>query len=367
MTYYHASGTYPQPEFGYPGIPEPPKPWWKRGSRKFYQGIVAVGAIVTAITAVVTFRLPHDVQDTAAITATAATGVRLNEYKEHTVPLRAKPASMRRVAQVEVSIGATSQNSSKTGSPMDTTAAAASPTAETQGSNVPSMTSAPTVTGVPTASGPPTATDVPTDTTGTPKAAMVLHPFAQAQAAIGDGGWSVFPQPGLVSSQQWVPHVLKKIVDVGNTLSLRPDDVGVVAQIMASSVLTDASAAGKPAAKTTAERVRELKDMRTAKVKGSRKRQLVGVVVSANVEVSGLRGKEVMLSWSMWQTGGDQRVYGAWLNERLAYRLKATTDDDTASLDFWVPLPRTRGPYIIRARLAYNGDALAAGDTQPFS
>jgi hypothetical protein len=198
---------------------------------------------------VVTFRLPHDVQDTAAITATAATGVRLNEYKEHIVPLHAKPASMRRVAQVDVSIDATSRDSSKTGTPTDTTPASASPTAETQGSTVPSVTSAPTVTGVPTVSGPPTATDVPTDTTGTPKPAMVLHPFARAQAAIGDSGWSVFPQPGLVGSQQWVPHVLKKIVDVGNALSLRPDDVGAVAQIMASSVLTDASAAGKLAAR----------------------------------------------------------------------------------------------------------------------
>ena len=148
---------------------------------------------------------------------------------------------------------------------------------------------------------------------------------------------------------------------------MRPDDVSAVAQFLASSVLTDPGALGKPAARTTAERVRELKDMRTTRVHGSRKRQLVGVVVSANVEVSGLRGKEVLLSWSMWQTGGSERIYGAWLNERLAYRLKATTDDDTASLDFWIPLPRTKGPYIVRARLAYNGNTLAAGDTPPFT
>jgi hypothetical protein len=313
-----------------------------------------VGAIVTAVTAVVTFRLPHDVEDTAAITTTATTGVRLNEYTEHIVPLHAKPASMRRVAQIDVSTDATSLDPANAGSPTATTPASAS-AAETQDSTMPSATSS------------PTAIEVPTDTTGTPTPAMVLHPFAGAQAAVGSNGWSVFPQPGLAGSRHWVPYVLKKIEDVGSDLSLRPDDVGAVAQIMASSVLTDGSALGKPAAKTTAERARELKDMRTTRVKGSRKRQLVGVVVSANVEVSGLRGKEVLLSWSMWQTGGSKRVYGAWLNERLAYRLEATTDDDTASLDFWIPLPRTKGPYIVRARLAYNGDTLAAGDTQPFS
>jgi hypothetical protein len=131
---------------------------------------------------------------------------------------------------------------------------------------------------------------------------------------------------------------------------------------MATSALTSSS---NPV-KIADERVTELKNMRTTKPKGSKKRYVIGVVVSANIEISGLRGKPVMLSWSMWQTGGSERLYGAWLNERLAYRLEATTDHDTAALDFWIPLPKARGPYVVRAQLTLNDTTLVAADTQPF-
>jgi hypothetical protein len=92
----------------------------------------------------------------------------------------------------------------------------------------------------------------------------------------------------------------------------------------------------------------------------------LGVVITADLELAGLRGKPVLLSWSMWQQGGKKRLYGNWLNRNLAYRLEATTDRDTTSLDLWVPLPRSPGPYFIRVNLTAADSLLASSDSQPF-
>jgi hypothetical protein len=112
--------------------------------------------------------------------------------------------------------------------------------------------------------------------------------------------------------------------------------------------------------------VATFKKLRTGKAKGSRKAQPVGVVVNANVELGGLRGKPVHLSWSMWQKDGGGQLYGEWLNERLAYRIVATSDHDTAGVDYWIPLPKQKGPYFIRSRLTLDGTTLASADSDPF-
>ena len=92
----------------------------------------------------------------------------------------------------------------------------------------------------------------------------------------------------------------------------------------------------------------------------------LGVVISADLELAGLRGKPVLLSWSMWQQGGKKRLYGNWLNRNLAYRLEATTDRDTTTVDLWVPLPKSPGPYFIRVNLTAGKAPLASADSPPF-
>jgi hypothetical protein len=87
--------------------------------------------------------------------------------------------------------------------------------------------------------------------------------------------------------------------------------------------------------------------------------------VTADLELAGLRGKPVLLSWSMWQQGGNKRLYGDWLNRNLAYRLEATTDRDT-TLDLWIPLPKAPGPYFVRVDLTAGRSTLASADSQPF-
>jgi hypothetical protein len=121
---------------------------------------------------------------------------------------------------------------------------------------------------------------------------------------------------------------------------------------------------GNPVAPgVAAERVvKVLKDARTAQ-----RKEPLGVVVSVDVELAGLRDKPVLLSWSMWQKNGTtRRLYGNWLNRNLAYRLKASTDRDTATLDLWIPLPKPPGPYFVRMQLTASGSARASTDSQPF-
>jgi hypothetical protein len=117
-----------------------------------------------------------------------------------------------------------------------------------------------------------------------------------------------------------------------------------------------------------------IEDSRTVSVKqsrksrkGKRKREMLGVVVNANVALSGLRGKRVVLSWTFWRGDGDTQVYGTWLNENHAYELVAGSDHDSGAVDFWIPLPKAKGPYFIRSKLTRDGQVLATHDSKEFS
>ena len=85
----------------------------------------------------------------------------------------------------------------------------------------------------------------------------------------------------------------------------------------------------------------------------------LGELVNVNVELSGLQGRPVFLSWSIFQKGGQSNLFGKWLSDFVAYRLEATTNDDTGTLEMWIPLPKQPGPYFIRLTLT-TGDASLA-------
>ena len=77
----------------------------------------------------------------------------------------------------------------------------------------------------------------------------------------------------------------------------------------------------------------------------------MGELVSVNLELIGLKGQPVSLSWSIYQVGGKASLYGNWLHDFTAYRLQASTDDDTGSVLMWVPLPRLPGPWATTAMM----------------
>ena len=92
----------------------------------------------------------------------------------------------------------------------------------------------------------------------------------------------------------------------------------------------------------------------------------MGELVSVNLELVGLQGQPVLLSWSIFQEGGSNHLSGNWLGNFVAYRLEATTNDDTGTLEMWIPLPKQHGPYFIRLTLTTGGENLASMNSDPF-
>ena len=99
----------------------------------------------------------------------------------------------------------------------------------------------------------------------------------------------------------------------------------------------------------------------------SSQRQPLGELISVNLELLGLQGQPVFLSWSIFQEGGQNNLSGNWLGNFVAYRLEGTTSDDTGTLEMWIPLPKQPGPYFVHLSLSTaGGDNLTSMDSGPF-
>ena len=93
----------------------------------------------------------------------------------------------------------------------------------------------------------------------------------------------------------------------------------------------------------------------------------VGASLTANIELTGLRGQTVDLAWSIFKVGGDgDPLLGRWLGTIPAYRLQPSTDHDTTSVPLWTPLPPDPGRYFARLTLNIDGTALASADSREF-
>ena len=100
---------------------------------------------------------------------------------------------------------------------------------------------------------------------------------------------------------------------------------------------------------------------------GNRKWQPLGELVSVDMELAGLQGQPVLLSWSIFQKDGPSHLSAKWIGNFVAYRLDATTNDDTGTLEMWIPLPKQHGPYFVRLTLTTTGGAsLASMDSGLF-
>jgi hypothetical protein len=100
---------------------------------------------------------------------------------------------------------------------------------------------------------------------------------------------------------------------------------------------------------------------------GEKTTEPVGELITADLDLTGLKGQPVMLSWSIFPEDGAGQLPQQWEGQFVVYRLVATTDDDSASVALWVPLPRQRGPYVVRLTLSLGSAVLAGQDSGPFS
>jgi hypothetical protein len=75
--------------------------------------------------------------------------------------------------------------------------------------------------------------------------------------------------------------------------------------------------------------------------------EAVGVAVSFDVTLEGFKGRRAEVHWTLYREHGGP-VRHAWLIDHRVLRLKGERDTDMASSDFWIPLPKLRGPYYVR-------------------
>ncbi len=85
----------------------------------------------------------------------------------------------------------------------------------------------------------------------------------------------------------------------------------------------------------------------------------VGVLVTVDAVLVGLRDEPVQLRWAMWQETGGGRLHGGWLNDHLVYRMRPDTDRDSTTVDLWIPLPKTAGPFVVDVIASAGGADLA--------
>jgi hypothetical protein len=103
-----------------------------------------------------------------------------------------------------------------------------------------------------------------------------------------------------------------------------------------------------------------------ASLKGAADTQQRGELISVDMRARGLQGQSLNLSWSIFPQNQAHHLSGKWLHSYNAYRLEPTTNDDTGSLEIWVPLPEQPGPYFVRLILTTDGEGLASAESGLF-
>lgn len=357
---------------GMPGA-ESTRRWWNRITKT----ILTLGALAGAIAAILSLRPSPDPEDSARFTAVHVTSrVPLSEYRQRSAAM--VPQGSRREKGRQRDRGALAQITEPDWAANDKSPAPAGPFAVVRRLQPDPTTSSPTDPNTDTSAPEPSSPDT-TASSSTATSTMDTATTATSTtdtSTLETAGPPATPDAGVLSSSTpfVVPSELKQEdVRKVTTIAFRrakdevpgcdPNLDGCEQIMSAMGVGHALDLEGNPVAPgVAAERViKVLKDART-----TRRKEPLGVVVSVDVELAGLRGKPVFLSWSMWQQSGDTRLYGKWLNRNLAYRLEATTDRDTTTFDLWVPLPKPPGPYFIRIQLTANGSARASTDSQPF-
>jgi len=90
-------------------------------------------------------------------------------------------------------------------------------------------------------------------------------------------------------------------------------------------------------------------------------RNPLGWVVAVNLDISGLDGEPLLLTWSL--DGLDVPL--TWRSDTVAYRLMPTTDHDGGSVEVWVPGLKRRGVYQVNLELARGSDGVVLYRNDP--
>lgn len=342
---------------------------WNRATKV----ILGAGALATAIAAVVALAvrfLPSPEHENVArfLSVQPLSQLPLNQFQQRSAAFGTQSAGRGIGATLAAAVTGRSSSPSAQSNPTDQPTPSPSvatplPTASPQPSPTVSPSSTPTPAPTASPSGTASPATVSPTQTGTPtgsQAGRILFP----------------PPPGMSpTGESRVGADLVRVVageDPGLDLAHCPECSDRFLHMGA----LDPNGHNRPlqkAAATIAHVLRDSQSVLAPAGPGSQgtgvrnKRVPLGELVSVNLELAGLRGQPVFLSWSIFQESGRNRLFGNWLNSFVAYRLEATTEDDTGTVEMWIPLPKVPGPYFIRISLSTDGASLTSMNSGPFN
>jgi hypothetical protein len=320
------------------------KPWWRRGWALVSGAILAAGAVASAITAILGLVRPDpDVVDRAEITfIDLIPAVPLSQYEQRT---GGGPRSLGEGS--DLTLAAHVVRLAATGDPTDPSTPSVSP--EETPEESPASPTEP-ASESPSESPEPSPTVSPTASPTEPPDGIVTEPpFAFPLGAFR------------------YEDVVAEVRELAPLLELPDNPDGEAAQYVFNLMVTDVDDEGEPLPPAEAARrlVRVLGETRTVRTPQGTLDPL-GVVVFANVELEGLRGRELGVFWEVWSRDGGTQLYDRWLDQVPVSRITAQRDTDAGSLRFWVPMPKAPGQYVVNVILREGDSTLVARPSDPF-
>lgn len=316
-------------------------PWWRRTWALVTGVVLALGALASAINAILGLVVPEpDLVDRAEITSLdIIPSVRLSEYERRAQAGAARVGEAQDLMLVRFLL------------PSSTAQAVVSPTEEpTEEPTDPSPSPTDSPTGSPTES--PTEPPTESPSSATPSESPSERP-------------TELPEGFRVDRLRYE----EVLVDVGAAapeLEL-PDPQGPPPQPMIALIATMKDEEGNPVPPQEAARrlVRVLGHTRTVQTKEG-KHDPLGVLVTANVALEGLKGRELGVFWEVWSQDGASRLYDRWLEEVPVSRIAAEREQDSGAFQFWVPMPKKPGEYVIHVIIKEGERLLVIDRSDPF-
>jgi hypothetical protein len=93
----------------------------------------------------------------------------------------------------------------------------------------------------------------------------------------------------------------------------------------------------------------------------------IGVAISFDIALEGFRSRRVDVRWSLFSAGRRAKVPQDWLVSRKALVAIPEANFDRESGEFWIPLPKKRGPYFARVSAWHQNNKLDFSDSEPFN
>jgi hypothetical protein len=332
------------------------KPWWRRGWALVSGAILALGALASAITAILGLvRAEPDLVDRAEITfIDLIPAVPLSQYERRSA---GGPRSLGEASDLALAAHVVLTT---TGLPQEVSGETDEPPVE--GTTGPSPTS-PSESPEEGPSESPASPSEPTSESPSESPAESPTPSPSESP----GGLVTEPPFAFPLGSFRYRDVVAEVRELAPQLELPRNPDGETAMYVLNLTTTGVDEEGEPLPPAEAARrvVQVLGETRAVRTPQGTLDPL-GVVVFANVELEGLRDREVGVFWELWSRDGGTQLYDRWLDQVPVSRITAQRDTDAGSLRFWVPMPKDPGQYVVNVILREGESTLVTRPSGPF-